>query len=55
MLLSAVSLLVVAQSSSKIPEGLMNNPVHILSQNITCHMYHTRTQEREVQYVKNGY
>ena len=26
MLLSAVSLLVVAQSSSEIPEGLMNNP-----------------------------
>jgi hypothetical protein len=28
MLLSAVSVLVVAQSSSKIAEGLMNNPVH---------------------------
>ena len=27
MLLSAVSILVVAQSSSEIPEGLMNNPV----------------------------
>ena len=27
MLISAVSLLVVAQSSSEIPEGLMNNPV----------------------------
>ena len=27
MLLSAVSTLVVAQSSSEIPEGLMNNPV----------------------------
>jgi len=27
MLLSAVSFLVVAQSSSEIPEGLMNNPV----------------------------
>ena len=27
MLLSAVSVLVVAQSSSKIPEGLMNDPV----------------------------
>ena len=27
MLLSAMSVLVVAQSSSKIPEGLMNNPV----------------------------
>ena len=30
MLLSAVSVLVVAQSSSEIPEGLMNNPVHSL-------------------------
>jgi len=30
MLLSAVSFLVVAQSSSEVPEGLMNNPVYIL-------------------------
>jgi len=29
MLLSAGSVLVVAQSSSEIPEGLMNNPVYI--------------------------
>ena len=29
MLLSAVSVLVVAQSSSKIPEGLINNPVFL--------------------------
>jgi len=29
MLLSAVAVLVVAQSSSEIPEGLMNNPVHV--------------------------
>ena len=29
MFLSAVSVLVVAQSSSEIPEGLMNNPVYI--------------------------
>jgi len=28
MLLSAVSVLLVAQSSSEIPEGLMNNPVY---------------------------
>ena len=27
MLLSVVSALIVAQSSSEIPEGLMNNPV----------------------------
>ena len=31
MLLSAVSVLVVAQSSSEIREGLMNNPVRIFS------------------------
>ena len=29
MLLSAVSVLVVAQSSSEVPEELMNNPVYI--------------------------
>jgi hypothetical protein len=28
MLLSAVSVLVVAQPSSELPEGLMNNPVY---------------------------
>jgi len=28
MLLSAVSVLVVEQSSSEVPEGLMNNPVY---------------------------
>jgi hypothetical protein len=31
MLLSAVPVLVVAQSSSEIPEGLMNNPVYPVS------------------------
>ena len=30
MLLSAVSILVVAQSSSEVPEGLMNNPVFVI-------------------------
>jgi len=29
MLLSAVSVLVVAQSSSEVPEELMNNPVQV--------------------------
>jgi hypothetical protein len=29
MLLSALSVLVVAQSISEVPEGLMNNPVYI--------------------------
>jgi len=33
MLLSAVSVLVVAQSSSEIPEGLMNNTVYRFSTN----------------------
>ena len=36
MLLSAASVLVVAQSSSEIPEGLMNNPVSIVFYFITC-------------------
>jgi len=31
MLLSAVFVLVVAQSSSDVPEGLMNNPVFTLT------------------------
>ena len=31
MLLSAVSVLVVAQLSSEIPEGLINNPVHTIN------------------------
>jgi len=35
MLLSAVSVLVVAQSSSEIPEGLMNNPVLGEEQNLS--------------------
>jgi len=35
MLLSAVSVLVVAQSSSEIPEGLTNNPVLCFS--VRCH------------------
>jgi len=30
MLLSALSFLVVAQSSSEVPEGLMNNPVYFV-------------------------
>jgi len=35
MLLSAVHVLVVAQSSSEVPEGLMNNSVLINKEN-TC-------------------
>ena len=33
MLLSAVSVLVVAQSSSEIPEGLVNDPVITIQHN----------------------
>ena len=40
MLLSAVSVLVVAQSSSEIPEGLMNSPVLSLT-HYTSDRYHT--------------
>ena len=36
MLLSAVSVLVVAQSSSEIPEGLMNNPVYFEELRTEC-------------------
>jgi len=40
MLLSAVSFLVVAQSSSKVPEGLMNNPVQLdLHKSFLCFNY----------------
>ena len=36
MFLSAVSVLVVAQSSSEIPEGLMNNPVYSIILTNSC-------------------
>jgi hypothetical protein len=36
MLLSVVSVLVVAQSSSEIPEGLMNNPVQWVDKLKNC-------------------
>jgi len=41
MLLSAVSFLVVAQSISEVPEGLMNNPVFIRRHIIES--FHDRT------------
>ena len=42
MLLSAVSVLVVAQSSSEIPEGLMNNPVQLgITRNVAIKSAHT--------------
>ena len=39
MLLSAVSVLVVAQSSSEVPEGLMNNPVFTITLSL-CSFYY---------------
>ena len=39
MLLSAVSVLVVARSSSEIPEGVMNNPVHVYTVYIYIYIY----------------
>ena len=53
MLLSAVSVLVVAQSSSEVLEGLMNNPVvplrNLQPQNIS--MRHSQTKSLSQQYV----
>ena len=46
MLLSAVSILVVAQSSSEILEGLMNNPVYHLSSNPTTPVIKKRLKSR---------
>ena len=42
MLLSAVSVLVVAQSSSEIPEGLMNNPVFTFILGSSPDLLHSR-------------
>ena len=42
MLLSAVSVLIVAQSSSEIPEGLMNNPVYLQTYPITHNKHKAR-------------
>ena len=39
MLLFAVSVLVVAQSSSEIPEGLMNNPVYSFPTSPVAHFF----------------
>ena len=36
MILSAVSVLVVAQSGSEIPEGLMNNPLLVNVRKLSC-------------------
>ena len=50
MLLSAVSVLVVAQSSSEIPEGLMNNPV---LQVLRLFLIHVILEETSIQF-RNG-
>jgi len=39
MILSAVYVLVVAQSSSEVPEGLMNNPVFVANNDCTQEMH----------------
>jgi len=44
MLLSVVSVLVVAQSSSEVPEGLMNNPVLYFSFNLCLLFFQTATK-----------
>ena len=44
MLISAVSVLVVAQSSSEIPEGLMNNPVYNLDSLQLCYIRHLKLE-----------
>jgi hypothetical protein len=49
MLLSAVSVLVVAQSISEIPEGLMNNPVLLnLCVFVTLGIEHAKRMRRIV-------
>jgi len=50
MPLSAVSVLVVAQSSSEIPEGLMNNPVYTIMVATNAHKY---TKIRIIHTVKS--
>jgi len=57
MLLSALSFLVVAQSSSEVPEGLMNNPVYIyiyiyIYIHIHIHIHiHTRVSALRMQHL----
>ena len=51
MLLSAVSVLFVAQSSSEIPEGLMNNPVYSISASVTG--YSNAEDRKRRQFLQN--
>ena len=48
MLLSAVSVLVVAQASSEDPEGLMNNPVFVNNSSCLSVIFSCNTYGREV-------
>ena len=55
MLLSAVSVLVAAQSSSEIPEGLMNNPVLVKPESsevphVTCRLHTATVVSRIIHY-----
>ena len=50
MLISAVSVLVVAQSSSEIPEGLMNSPVYNAQQNGVLAFRAGGTEAKRVKY-----
>ena len=50
MFLSAVSVLVVAQSSSEIPEGLTNNPVHALNIPVSVAMKFPLLQQAHVRW-----
>ena len=54
MLLSAVSVLVVAQSSSEIPEGIMNNPVFSVSVTQNDAVYRPLTELAE-HYLFKGF
>jgi len=53
MLLSAVSVLVVAKSSSEIPEGIMNNPLYIYMY-VYIYIYREREREREREGGREG-
>ena len=51
MLLSAVSVLVVAQSSSEIPEGLMNNPVYWKDSIKFYSVFTVKREEADLKYI----
>jgi hypothetical protein len=50
MLLSAVSILVVAQLSSEIPEELMNNPVYTVVVHTVTHNYTVQVKQHILAY-----